>query len=89
MARNLASAKHACYNVELSLGLEQSSGDFTIMSNPLLDIQKHGQSAWLDYIHRQDLENGDLQRRIDEEGVLGVTSESLDFPEGDRRFRYL
>ena len=59
---------------KLSLGLEQSSGDFTIMSNPLLDIQKHGQSAWLDYIHRQDLENGDLQRRIDEEGVLGVTS---------------
>ncbi len=44
------------------------------MSNPLLDIQKHGQSAWLDYIHRQDLKNGDLQRRIDEEGVLGVTS---------------
>lgn len=44
------------------------------MSNPLLDIQKHGQSAWLDYIHRQDLQNGDLQRRIDEEGILGVTS---------------
>lgn len=44
------------------------------MSNPLLDIQKHGQSAWLDYIHRQDFVNGDLQRRIDEEGVLGVTS---------------
>ncbi len=44
------------------------------MSNPLLEIQKFGQSAWLDYIHRQDLQNGDLQRRIDEEGVLGVTS---------------
>ena len=44
------------------------------MSNPLLEIQKHGQSAWLDYIHRDDLENGDLQRRINEEGVLGVTS---------------
>ena len=44
------------------------------MSNPLLEIQKHGQSAWLDYIHRDDLANGDLQRRIDEEGVLGVTS---------------
>ncbi|MCY3780657.1 MAG: bifunctional transaldolase/phosoglucose isomerase [Chloroflexi bacterium] len=44
------------------------------MSNPLLEIQKLGQSAWLDYIHRDDLENGDLQRRIDEEGVLGVTS---------------
>ena len=44
------------------------------MTNPLLEIQKFGQSAWLDYIHRDDLENGDLQRRIDEEGVLGVTS---------------
>ncbi len=44
------------------------------MSNPLLEIQKYGQSAWLDYIHRQDLQNGDLQRRIDEEGILGVTS---------------
>ncbi len=44
------------------------------MSNPLLEIQNFGQSAWLDYIHRQDLQNGDLQRRIDDEGVLGVTS---------------
>ncbi len=44
------------------------------MSNPLLEIQTFGQSAWLDYIHRDDLNNGDLQRRIDEEGVLGVTS---------------
>ena len=46
----------------------------SLMSNPLLEIQKHGQSAWLDYIHRDDLANGDLQRRIDEEGILGVTS---------------
>ncbi len=44
------------------------------MSNPLLELQNFGQSAWLDYIHRDDLEDGDLQRRIDEEGVLGVTS---------------
>jgi len=44
------------------------------MTNPLIEIQAHGQSAWLDYIHRKDLNNGELQRRIDEEGVLGVTS---------------
>ena len=44
------------------------------MNNPPVDIQKYGQSAWLDYIHRKDLDNGDLQRRIDEEGVMGVTS---------------
>ena len=43
-------------------------------SNPLVEIQEHGQSAWLDYIHRKDLHNGELQRRIDEDGVLGVTS---------------
>ncbi|MCY4466969.1 MAG: bifunctional transaldolase/phosoglucose isomerase [Chloroflexi bacterium] len=44
------------------------------MSNPLLEIQNFGQSAWLDYIHRDDLHNGALQSRIDTEGVLGVTS---------------
>ena len=44
------------------------------MSNPPVDIQQFGQSAWLDYIHRQDLDNGDLQRRIDEDGIMGVTS---------------
>ena len=44
------------------------------MSNPLLEIQTFGQSAWLDYIHRDDLHNGALQSRIDTEGVLGVTS---------------
>ncbi len=44
------------------------------MSNPLLEIQNFGQSAWLDYIHRDDLRNGGLQNRIETEGVLGVTS---------------
>lgn len=43
------------------------------MTNPLIEIQAHGQSAWMDYIHRKDLNNGEIQRRIDE-GVLGVTS---------------
>ncbi len=43
------------------------------MTNPLIEIQAQGQSAWMDYIHRKDLNNGDLQRHI-EEGVLGVTS---------------
>lgn len=43
-------------------------------SNPAVAVQQYGQSLWLDYIHRKDLETGDLQRRIDEEGILGVTS---------------
>ncbi|MCY4145393.1 MAG: bifunctional transaldolase/phosoglucose isomerase [Chloroflexi bacterium] len=44
------------------------------MSNPLLELQDFGQSAWLDYIHRDDLHNGALQSRIETDGVLGVTS---------------
>lgn len=44
------------------------------MSNPAIEVQKLGQSLWLDYIHRAELESGEFQRRIDEEGILGVTS---------------
>lgn len=43
-------------------------------SNPAVAVQTHGQSIWLDYIHRQDFDSGALQHRIDEHGVLGVTS---------------
>jgi len=44
------------------------------MTNPAIEVQKFGQSLWLDYIHRAELADGRFQRRIDEEGVLGVTS---------------
>lgn len=44
------------------------------MSNPAVEVQTFGQSLWLDYIHRAEIENGDFQRRIDTEGILGVTS---------------
>lgn len=43
------------------------------MTNPLVEMQKLGQSAWLDYIHRKDLNNGALKQRIDA-GIRGVTS---------------
>lgn len=42
--------------------------------NPAIAVQEYGQSLWLDYIHRQELRDGTLQRRIAEEGILGVTS---------------
>lgn len=44
------------------------------MSNPAIEVQDFGQSLWLDYIHRAELESGEFQRRIDEDGILGVTS---------------
>lgn len=44
------------------------------MSNSAFEVQQYGQSLWLDFIHRTELQNGELQQRIDEQGILGVTS---------------
>jgi transaldolase len=44
------------------------------MDNPLLQLAAAGQSVWLDYIHRKILEDGELKRLIDQDGVTGVTS---------------
>lgn len=42
--------------------------------NPLLKIQKFGQSIWLDYLRRNIIESGGLERLIEEDGLRGVTS---------------
>ena len=42
--------------------------------NPPVDVQQYGQSIWYDNIRRSLIESGELQRMIDEDGVLGVTS---------------
>jgi transaldolase len=42
--------------------------------NPLLKLTSLGQSLWLDYISRQLIVSGDLQRLIDADGLRGVTS---------------
>jgi transaldolase len=42
--------------------------------NPLLELQKFGQSVWLDYIRRNLITAGDLKRLIDNDGLRGVTS---------------
>ncbi|MDU0368806.1 transaldolase [Hymenobacter endophyticus] len=42
--------------------------------NPLVAIHGFGQSIWLDYIRRNILQNGELQRLLTEDGVRGVTS---------------
>src|SRR4051794_10867229 len=44
------------------------------MGNPLLELQRYGQSVWLDYIRRQSLLSGDVQRLIDEDGLRGMTA---------------
>jgi len=42
--------------------------------NPLKALVAFGQSVWLDYIRRNLITSGELKRKIDEDGLRGVTS---------------
>ena len=42
--------------------------------NPLKELEKRGQSIWLDYIRRSLMTSGELGRLIREDGLRGVTS---------------
>lgn len=42
--------------------------------NPLQKIKALGQSVWLDYIQRDILENGEVARMIEKDGLAGMTS---------------
>jgi transaldolase len=44
------------------------------MADTLQQLHDAGQSIWLDYIDRTMLRNGDLQRRINEDALTGMTS---------------
>ena len=43
-------------------------------NNPLQELEKYGQSPWLDFIQRSYTENGSLKKLVDEDGLKGVTS---------------
>src|SRR5437868_11933401 len=43
-------------------------------TNPIKDLQKYGQSVWLDYIRRNLITSGELKRLIEEDGLRGITS---------------
>ncbi len=44
------------------------------MTNPLLKLGDQGQSVWLDYLHQKILEDGELKRLIEADGLKGLTS---------------
>ena len=44
------------------------------MPNHLKELNRYGQSVWLDYIRRSLIVSGELRRLIDEDGLCGVTS---------------
>src|SRR5687768_12681893 len=42
--------------------------------SPLHELSEQGVSVWMDTLSREMLETGELQRLIDEDAVVGVTS---------------
>src|SRR5215831_8508402 len=54
--------------------LETPKSVKTAQENPLKLLQNFGQSVWLDYIRRNLITSGELQRLIDEDGLRGMTS---------------
>jgi transaldolase len=46
----------------------------TASASPIAALQSLGQSAWLDFISREILDNGGLRRLIEEDNLQGVTS---------------
>jgi len=44
------------------------------MTNPLLQFKSYGQSVWYDTVDRAQLDNGLFKRMVDEDGIVGVTS---------------
>ncbi|HKJ23520.1 MAG TPA: transaldolase [Myxococcota bacterium] len=44
------------------------------MGNPLIEVQKYGQSIWYDNISRGLVLSGGLHRMVEQDGLLGVTS---------------
>src|SRR5713101_2810699 len=44
------------------------------MTNPLLELKRHGQSVWYDNLNRELVVSGSLRRMVDEDGVTGGTS---------------
>ncbi|MBV9120230.1 MAG: bifunctional transaldolase/phosoglucose isomerase [Chloroflexi bacterium] len=44
------------------------------MANPLVELQREGQSVWYDNIRRGLISSGELKRLVEEDGIMGVTS---------------
>lgn len=49
-------------------------GDLTDQKSALRALAEFGQSVWLDYIRRNLITSGELRRMVEQDGLLGVTS---------------
>jgi transaldolase len=50
-----------------------------VMTNPLLQLMQYGQSYWLDDLTRGMITSGELQQRVTEQGLRGITSNPSTF----------
>jgi transaldolase/glucose-6-phosphate isomerase len=41
---------------------------------PIFELAEHGQSVWLDFIHRRSIQNGEFENYVKQRGLRGVTS---------------
>ena len=44
------------------------------MTNPLLQLAEAGQAVWLDFLDQKILQDGELRRLIEQDGIRGLTS---------------
>ena len=79
--RSIASLKSAAQWQRHDRGLYSDSRreparsqEGTRMTNPLRTLQEYGQSVWLDFVSRELLKSGGLNRLVAEDGLRGVTS---------------
>jgi transaldolase / glucose-6-phosphate isomerase len=42
--------------------------------NPLRQLEARGQSVWLDFLSREIIHNGELERLINGDGLAGITA---------------
>src|SRR6266849_6443338 len=55
-------------------GDAMTTKNLLLAKNPLLTLRDRGQAVWLDFLSRDFLRNGGLERLIEQDGLAGVTS---------------
>jgi transaldolase/glucose-6-phosphate isomerase len=53
---------------------QTGTGSKTALASPVAQLREQGQSLWLDYIRRDILGNGELNRLVETLGITGMTS---------------
>jgi transaldolase len=70
---SFATAHQAAVEARTTPATDPNDGGYA-MGNPLMELQRSGQSVWLDYIRRQSLLSGEVRKLIDEDGLRGMTA---------------